>query len=125
MADRCFLNVDLDVGSLESLAPLIEALEPIAHTLERPLGMASFELNKPSHPGDPGHMIFEFVRALNALPPPALELWQRASRRTFDVGIQSHRGPASDAYRLAPQLLTAVASVNAELTFTIYPLQGD
>lgn len=125
MADRCFLNVDLDVSSDESLAPLIRALEPVAHCVQRPAGQASFELNKPPSPADPSHLIFEFVRALNALPAPARELWERASRRVFELGIRSHCAAKSEAYSLAPQLLRAVASVNAELSITVYPLAGD
>jgi hypothetical protein len=39
--NRFFLNVDLDIESSEDLAPLIAALEPHAHSLERLQGLRS------------------------------------------------------------------------------------
>ena len=119
---RLFLNVDLDVESTADLTPLVEALAPYTFALERPAGRASFELNEPVMPTDPEPLILEFVRLVKALPSSARALWDGASRRVFDIGIQSGRRPLQEAHHLAPTTLLAAAEVGAEIAFTIYAL---
>jgi hypothetical protein len=116
---QCFLNVDLDIESAEDLTPLIDALSPYAITLDRPPGMATFELED-SSPTSPEPLIEEFVRLVKALPPDARALWEGASRRVFDIGIESVRGPAQEVHRLSPRTLRAAAAVGAEIALTIY-----
>lgn len=115
-----FLNVDLDLESDADLAPLVRALEPRAYPLERPAGRASFELNEPVSPHEPEPMILEFVRLVNALPPPLRKLWDEASRRVFDIGIQSGRRPLQQTHRLTPATLRAAADIGAEIAVTVY-----
>lgn len=122
---RFFLNVDLDIESSEDLAPLIAALEPHAYSLERPPGRASFELNQPVSPTSPEPLVVAFVRALNALPPPIRSIWDRAAKRTFDIGIQSARRPIQETHRLSPETLRLAADVGAEIAVTIYGLTID
>jgi hypothetical protein len=125
-SERFFLNVDLDVDSSEDLGPLAAAFEPVAYSLERPFGHASFELNVPVSPVEPEPLILEFVRLVIQLPSSAREIWDRASRRVFDIGIQSGRRPFRETYRLAPGALRAAADVGAEIAVTVYPLDtGD
>jgi hypothetical protein len=117
-----FLNVDLDIESSEDLTPLVRALEPKAFALERPEGRASFELNAEVSPASPEPLILEFTRLIHELPPPARAVWDRASRRVFDIGVQSRRHPNDETHRLTSATLRAVADVDAEIAVTIYAL---
>jgi hypothetical protein len=121
-SDLFFLNVDLDVDSADDLTLLVQAFEPSAFALERPAGRASFELNNPASPRNPESLILEFARVVNDLPSPAREIWDRASRRVFDIGMQSGRQPFHATHRLAPATLRAVASVDGEIAVTVYAL---
>jgi len=119
---RFFITVDLDVVCFEDMSPLIAALEPHAYALERPPGITSFELNQPESWGTPEPHILEFVRAVNALPPPVRALWDRAQTRVFDIGILNGGRPVQEAHSLSPETLRAAADVGAAIALTIYPL---
>jgi len=116
------LNVDLDIDSTDDLTPLLEAFEPHAYSLERPPGMASFELNEPVSPNDPEALILAFVGLVNNLPPAARQIWNGAAHRVFDIGIQSQRQPHQKTYRLSTSTLRAAADVGAEIAITVYAL---
>ena len=120
-----FLNVDLDVETDVDPAPLISALEPYAYSLERPSGRASFELHRPVAPWTPEPLVREFVRLIKRLPPDAREVWNRASRRVFDIGIQSLRRPFSETHRMTPATLREASEIGAEIAFTAYSLATD
>ena len=122
---RYFLNVDLDLESELDPRPLIHAMEPFAYSLERPPGRASFEMNTPVAPLTPDPLILEFVRLVKILPPDAADVWRRAERRTFDIGIQSLRRPFSENHRLGVETLRGAADVGAEIAFTVYALVDD
>lgn len=115
-----FLNVDLDLDSPDDLRPLVAALAPNAYSLERPEGRATFELNQPASPLSPESLILEFVRVIGDLPLAARSLWDAASRRVFDIGFQSGDLPLQETHRFAPETLSAIAAIGAELAITIY-----
>ena len=117
---KFFLNVDLDVETDADLTPLIQALEPYADSLERPPGRASFELNSVARSKAPEPIIVEFVRLVKGLPLPAREVWNGAARRVFDVGLRSGLAPFSESHQLSTATLLEVASVQAEIAFTMY-----
>ncbi|MEI9952226.1 MAG: hypothetical protein WDO74_25375 [Pseudomonadota bacterium] len=119
---RFFLNVDLEVESTHGLSALIEALEPTAYSVERPPGRACFELNSAIAPRSPEPLIRKFARLIADLPPAARKEWQSASKRVFDIGMQSRRVPFQEAHRLTPETLSAVLAIGAELAITIYAL---
>jgi hypothetical protein len=125
MKARFFLNVDLDLESGDDLRVLAEALQPEAYSLERPAGRASFELNASVSPETPEPLILEFVRLVNQLPPSARAIWDRASKRVFDIGIQSRRRSFSEAHRLSSETLRAAAEIGAEIGITVYGLADD
>jgi hypothetical protein len=120
-----FVNVDLDIEVDGEPSALVRALEPYAYSLERPLGRASFELSAPVAPESPDPLIREFVRLIKLLPPDAREVWDRASRRVFDIGIQSLRRPVSETHRVTVETLREAAEVDAEIAFTVYALAED
>ena len=125
VTDRFFINVDLDIATHADPLPLVRALQPLAYSLERPPGRASFELNTPTSPTSPEPLIREFIRLVGLLPSDARQIWDKASRRVFDVGIQSLRRPFSETHSLSVETLVAAASVHAEIAFTVYSLVDD
>jgi hypothetical protein len=120
-----FLNVDLDIESVEDLAPLVASFEPHAYELERPPGRASFELSQPASPTTPEPLIREFVRVVGRLPPAVRGLWDRAPKRVFDIGIQSGRRPFQESHPLGPDTLRAAADIGAGIAVTVYALAAD
>lgn len=124
MADRegptvRFINVDLDVYSSEELRPLVEAIEPHAYSFERPPGQASFEVNEAS-PTDPEAVIREFIRIVKSLPPPARQVWDRASKRVLDIGLQSGRQPFCVSYSISAATLREATDIGADIAVTMY-----
>lgn len=119
---RFLLNVDLEIESTDDLKPLIDAFEPDAFSLERPAGRACFELISEVTPEDPERLILDFVRLVNNLPPSPRSIWDRASSRVFDVGLQSARQASPDSFRFKQQTLQAILGIGAEIAVTIYAL---
>jgi hypothetical protein len=122
-----FINVDLDVHASVSsdaeFAVLIDGLAPVAHHLERPPGLATFELHE-QHV-EPGPAILEFVRHVENLPAAAREFWDAATRRVFAIGLESGQQPYcpyNANYRLSAEVLAAVTRVRAEIDITMYAL---
>jgi hypothetical protein len=116
-----FINVDLDVESPEELSPLLEAMDPHTYLLERPPGQASFEINEPS-PKDPEVVILEFIRIVKSLPPAARKVWDGASKRVFDIGLQSGRHPFCVSYDIGIETLRKAADIGADIAITMYAL---
>ena len=123
-----FCTVDLDVHAAVSsdaeFAVLIDGLAPVAIHLERPPGLATFELHE--DPVEPGPAILEFVRQIENLPAAARAFWDAATRRVFDIGFESGREPHCPFhanYRLGPDVLAAVARVGGEIGITMYALE--
>lgn len=114
------LNVDLEVESQHDLQPVVDAFEPAAYSLERPAGRACFELSEEVAQDDPTALICAFVSLVNSFSPAARESWDRATRRVFDVGVQSGRHPFHKAYCFRVETLRAVASIGAEISVTVY-----
>jgi hypothetical protein len=115
--------VDLELESSDDLSPLVMALDPHAYSLERPPGRACFELNEFDDAAGPEPIILEFVRLVTNLPPDARSAWDRASRRSFDIGLQSGREPFQETHHLAAETLKLVAAIGAEIAVTIYALE--
>ena len=116
-----FINVDLDVESAGDLRLLVEAMEPHAYSLARPPGQASFEVNE-ADPKDPEAVIVEFIRIVKSLPPEARRVWDGASKRVFDVGMQSGRHPSSVSCTIGVNTLREAADIDADIAITIYAL---
>jgi hypothetical protein len=122
-----FCTVDLDVHAAVSsdaeFTVLIDGLAPVAFHLERPPGLATFELHE--DPVEPGPAILEFIRQIENLPPAARAFWDAATRRVFDIGFESGQEPHCPFhanYRLSPDVLAAVTRVRGEIEITMYAL---
>lgn len=119
------MNVDLELESEHGFSALAAALEPVAISMERPPGRASFELNSATNAEDSGALIREFVALIAQLPEPARQDWDRASKRVFDIGLQSRHSPFSEGHRLSAETLQAVLGIGAEIAITIYAVDPD
>lgn len=54
------------------------------------------------------------------LPPAARALWDGATRRTFDIGIDSGLTPWATQWRLSSTTLRQAADVGADIVITVY-----
>jgi hypothetical protein len=119
-----FLNVDLEVESSDALDDLLAALQP--HVLDlgepnpKPRYVLSLELGGDTAALGPDATIRGLVVLIRGLPPHARSLWDRATRRTFDIGIQAGSGPQLREL-LEPETVGAVAEVGAGIAVTVYP----
>ncbi len=117
-----FLNVDLDLESSENLASVAQALAPDAYSLERPSGMASFELEGVT---DPDMAILRFAELVERFSAEVRAAWDRCTRRTFDVGIQAGSEPHASSFRISANALRAAAQIGAEIAITVYAASAD
>jgi hypothetical protein len=117
------LNVDLEVRSVTSLAPLAKGFgDGIVVLFEGADGRShrlSAELVDLRH-RTADRMIAAFVKLILSLPHEASRHWFAATSRAFDIGIQSGiDGPYSLSIR--PTTIAAVVAVRASITVTTYP----
>jgi hypothetical protein len=120
-----FLNVDLDVEAPFDLAPLVAALGdevfelhtgPVGDGFETHLELAGESIQ----PASADVAIRELVRLLNQLAPDVKQLWDRATRRDFNIGIQGGITPHAFEVALPRDVLAAVAELGARIVITVY-----
>jgi hypothetical protein len=124
-AESRFLNVDLDIEAPYDLAPLVAALGakvfdlhtgPVRDGFETHLELAGECIQ----PGSADLAIREFLRLLSHLAPNAKPLWERATRRDFNIGIQGGRTPHAFEVALPRDILVGVADLGARIVITVY-----
>jgi hypothetical protein len=120
-----FLNVDLDIEAPFDLAPLVAALGDDVFDLYTGPARDGFETHlelagERSQPDSADGVIREFVRLLSQLAPDAKQLWERATRRDFNIGIQAGRTPHASEFALPCDVLAAVADLGARIVITVY-----
>ena len=123
MADTMqFLNVDLEISSKSSLAPLIAELSVRMFQLYKGryggMARANFEVNKITLTADA--TIKEIVRVVEGLGPAARRCWDKAHAREFDVGIQAGMKPPTIAVEIDPKTVQAVAALDGRIVITVY-----
>jgi hypothetical protein len=116
-----FLNVDLDVYSRSNLAPLAAALEPKTFIL-----YAGREVNRyGAHfelcglPKSADAAILGLAALIRSLPSAARKLWDTATTRDFNIGIQAN-ATGSWKTELSIRSIQLVASLNARIVVTVY-----
>jgi hypothetical protein len=117
-----FLNVDLDLWSGTSLDPLLAAFGRKAVVLHAGWDGRSFRarLELASEGNSPDAVLRRFARLVERLPRRARAMWNRASVREFNVGIQAGEGPHSFDFKLEPATVRAVARIDAQIGMTVY-----
>jgi hypothetical protein len=124
-----FLNVDLDVESPFDLAPLVEALGERVSNLYTGPATAGFATHLELSgdlvmPATADIAIRGFVTLLTSLPQSARELWDRATRKEFNIGIQAGTNPPAFEAHLEPATIANVARLGATIGLTIYAFDG-
>jgi len=121
-AETKFCAVDLDVRSRGSLAPLFDAW-PWAQTPGR-VGNAAprWLLVRPRRsPRTADQFVKEFAKLVDKLPVTAKHCWNRASSRTFDIGIQAGLKPDRfEDVRLSSESLRHLSRLGASILVTVY-----
>jgi hypothetical protein len=117
-----FLNVDLDIYSKANLKPLVAALGKDVYVLHlgRERGLWSAHLELTEHPRSADVAIRRFTALILALPPAARKLWDSATTRDFNIGVQAGSKPRMWEIKFAPQTIQRVSSLKARLVITVY-----
>jgi hypothetical protein len=121
-ANSEFLNVDLDIRSRRSLAPLVAAW-PWVQTPGLDAGrVPRWVVASPRIvPKDADAAIRHLVTLVDALPKAARRSWKEASSRTFDIGIQAGLEPRSfEEVKLREGTLKDITRLSARLLVTVY-----
>ena len=121
-----FLNVDLEIGSASSLAPLIEELSANRAVFElftgrvRGLSRAHYEVHSRNH--TPDAIARDLVRIVEQLSRPARRCWDRARVRDFNIGIQSSVASTPHMLELPVEAKTvaAIAKLGGRIVVTVY-----
>jgi hypothetical protein len=123
-----FLNVDLEVFSREDLAVFARALGRSVHPLHvGPWGSkhaACIELWVSGYGQSADSIIQRMVRLISRLPIPARRLWNHASVRRFNIGVQADSELSVFELPLAAGTIQAVARVGASVIVTVYAAES-
>jgi hypothetical protein len=119
-----FLNVDLDLYSKSSLQPLVTTMGEkvvVLHvgrhkrTYNAHLELAASGLSETAD-----SLIRSFCALIRALPRSAVEIWNAAKVRDFNIGVQGDVHPPSFEIALAPETLRAASLLKARIVLTVY-----
>jgi hypothetical protein len=124
-----FVNVDLEVSSQEPLdyLALVLSESEIRHLYcgEATGGfIATFECNQLGH-YCPDSLILNFADAIKHLDERAKSIWERAHRKTFDIGYEADANPGNFRSELNFETIKAIYEVGATVILTIYPRNSD
>ena len=130
MPDIRYLNVDLDLESRTTLAPIVEAFGEdvvvLHQSTSRELFTASFEVAGSGCSGDAEGAINSLCLLVENLPADARRLWDECCTRVFDIGYESGDSPRSFRSILHPATVIRMAALGAAIVITIYPhMKGD
>jgi hypothetical protein len=117
-----FLNVDLDVYSRSDLTPFVDALSKKALVLylgrEGRVHSAHFELR--TSPKDANAAIRGFAALLQSLPRVTRKLWNEATVRDFNIGIQSSSERQRHTTQLSAEAIQAASALKGQIVVTVY-----
>jgi hypothetical protein len=118
--DASFLNIDLDVRSRRSLAPLLAAWPRARDPLDG-LSRSRWLILRPYGTSNAEAAAKELLRHIERLKGEALACWNRADRKVFDIGVQAG-GPGRpfEEVRLTPKTLGRIGEVGADVQITVY-----
>jgi hypothetical protein len=121
-----FQNIDLEIGSKRTLAPLIAELGAKSPEVSvmyvgrfGGLARAHYEVNLNTTSAD--KIAMALVRLVKGLSAPAMKAWCNAKVRDFNIGIQSSDVPSSFELSLAAKTVAAIGAIGARFVITVYP----
>ena len=120
-----FLNVDLEIDSLEQLQPIIDDFgEDVLVLYHGKNGngfdFAAFEVSAESDRDGDG-IISTFCVLIENLSPESKSIWDKCHSKKFDVGFQSGDFPRSYQTEIRADTIERVAQLGASIVITIYP----
>jgi hypothetical protein len=121
----CYLNTDLDLTSAEGLTALAAAFEgggiPPLHVTHGAdaLWYATFETS--AQFAEPEPSIAAMLAIVESLARPLRSMWDRFTRREFDIGYDCGAEPWAFNQGLPANLLGRMAAAGASLRITLYP----
>jgi len=120
-----FLNVDLDIYAPFDLQPLVNALGQRVMVMyvgrERRSYSAHLELARLTKSAD--STIRGLCALIQALPRAERQLWNRAKKRDFSIGVQAGEQPNSSDFAVEAATVQAVAQLGARIVLTVYGQQ--
>lgn len=124
MEPATFINIDVDVRSRRSLAPLRAAWpwaqQPVQNNARPDPRWMVFSAN--STAGTAEGTARALIEMVTVLPPAARKAWNLASKRTFDIGVRAGTGlRAFEEVQISPETLARIAALGARLQVTVYP----
>ena len=117
-----FLNVDIDLNSIEDPEPLVRGLG--SRVFPDQLGKfkrqhwVRFMLAR--QPLSPEDAILGFAKLVSKLPANARRIWNNATHKEVDIGIQSGFQPKPAEWVLEPAVIKAAARLGAQIRITVY-----
>ena len=120
-----YLNVDLDIYARFDLQPLVQALGNMVVVLHvgrvKRTYRAHLEIVRFTKTADAA--IRAFCSLIAALPPDSRELWDKATHRDFNVGVDAGFTPRAAEFVLGADTVKAAAESGARIVFTVYAPQ--
>jgi hypothetical protein len=117
-----FLNVDLDLHSKTDLEPLVSALG--RKVLKLHVGRIGLtycvHLEVERRTKDADSTIRAFCALIKSLPSSERELWNAATKRDFNIGVQAGTHPFSHEIVLASETVKSASELCARIVFTVY-----
>lgn len=116
-----YLTVDLEITSRTDLAPMVAALgrKVNVHFCGRVnrkyLACLDSNLSKSADA-----TIRRFCKLIHALPKAERVLWDTATFRDFNIGIQAGVAPYSYELALSPDTVKAASELGARIAVTVY-----
>jgi hypothetical protein len=123
-----FLNIDLDVRSRRSLAPLITAWPWVYQPMLADARLKSrwLLLNARGVAATADAVATLLLQHIENLRGDARRCWKGAHRRVFDIGVQAGGpGRAFEEVRLTGGTLGRIAAVGAQIQLTVYPAEPE
>lgn len=119
-----FLNIDLDLEVESGIEELLRCFGSSVIILNRTSKTASLELNSSTNASIDKTAV-GLAELVKALTPQAKAIWDRCDIRCFNVGIQAGKEPYAESFTISSKTLYLLASIQTELTFTVYALREE
>jgi len=116
-----FLNVDLDLESRDGLGQFVDALPSMVVMFNaRMRGRYVLSLELGAHGLSLDQTLRRFAKVISALSGKPRRLWQRATKRCFNIGFECGDRPAPP-FLIQRRSVEAIAALGATVEITLYP----
>lgn len=117
-----FLNVDLDLYSKSDLGPLVALLGRKVAVLYSGVDKGRYRahLEVAKLPQSADATMRAFCSLIEALPAAGREIWNNATIRDFNIGVEAGFRPHATEFVLSAATVQSAASLGARIVFTVY-----